>query len=45
MQNLINNQWRIAKRPDGNVKITDFELHQEQVPTLNNGEFLLKTLH
>ena len=43
MQNLINNQWRIAARPDGNVKITDFEFHQEQVATLNDGEFLLRT--
>ncbi len=43
MSNMINKQWRIAARPDGNVKITDFELQEEPVRELADGEFLLRT--
>lgn len=43
MSEIINTQWQIAARPEGNVKKSDFNLHQEPVRDLEDGEFLLKT--
>lgn len=43
MANTINQQWRIAARPDGNVKTTDFKFFEEPVRELDSGEFLLRT--
>ncbi|MDG1438805.1 MAG: hypothetical protein P8P98_07480, partial [Emcibacteraceae bacterium] len=43
MSNIINNQWRIAARPDRNVKITDFELREEPMRALEDGEFLMRS--
>ena len=43
MSEIINNQWRVAARPYGNVKISDFELHREPLRELEVGEFLLRT--
>jgi len=40
-----NCQWRIAARPDGNVKATDFEYHEEAIPQIEDGEFLLRSLY
>ncbi len=41
----VNAQWRIAARPDGNVKPGDFEYTETPVPDINDGEFLLRTLY
>ena len=40
-----NCQWRIAKRPNGNVKDDDFLYDETEIPTIENGEILLKTLY
>lgn len=43
MVTAINKQWHIAARPQGNVKPSDFTLHEERIREINDGEFLLKT--
>ena len=40
-----NCQWRVAARPDGNVKPSDFSYTEEDIPRPGEGEFLLKTLY
>ncbi len=41
----VNCQWRIAARPVGNVKPSDFRWAQEPIPEPRDGEVLLKTLY
>ena len=38
-----NYQWRIARRPEGNVRPDDFEWAVEVIPQPSEGEVLLKT--
>lgn len=38
-----NCQWRIARRPEGNVRLEDFAWHAEPVPEPGEGEVLLRT--
>ena len=38
-----NCQWRIARRPQGNVRPDDFAWHREPVPQPGPGEVLLRT--
>ncbi len=45
MREDVNLQWRIAARPQGNVRSEDFELHECPVPQPGDGEFLLRTLY
>ncbi|MEM7283148.1 MAG: NADP-dependent oxidoreductase [Pseudomonadota bacterium] len=40
-----NRQWRIARRPQGNVVLEDFEYREEDIPTPGPGEFLSKALY
>ena len=40
-----NGQWRLEKRPVGMVKTTDFELVEEPVPALEDGQLLVKNLY
>ncbi len=40
-----NCQWRIARRPDGNVVPEDFLYTEEEIPRPGDGEFLLKTYY
>jgi len=40
-----NCQWRVAARPDGNVKPSDFSYTEEEIPSPGDGEMLLKTLY
>ena len=40
-----NCQWRIARRPEGNVVADDFHYTEEDVPSPGDGEFLLKTYY
>jgi NADPH-dependent curcumin reductase CurA len=37
----MNRQWRLAARPVGNFKDSDFTWTEEPVPALNDGEFLV----
>ncbi|MEE4349069.1 MAG: NADP-dependent oxidoreductase [Pacificimonas sp.] len=41
----VNTQWRIARRPEGNVRPRDFAWHEEPIPQPGEGEVLLKTLY
>lgn len=41
----VNCQWRIARRPSGNVAPDDFAWHEEPVPQPADGEVLLRTLY
>ena len=40
-----NCQWRVARRPVGNVRPDDFKYTEEDIPRPGEGEFLLKTLY
>ncbi len=40
-----NCQWRIARRPSGNVVADDFEYREEAIPEPADGELLLKVLY
>ncbi len=40
-----NCQWRIARRPSGNVAAEDFEYREVPIPEPGDGEFLLKILY
>jgi len=42
---LVNRQLRLKTRPEGLVKREDFELHQQTVPELKDGEFLVRVLY
>jgi NADPH-dependent curcumin reductase CurA len=41
MTDRINRQWRLAARPVGNFKDSDFEWTEKPVPALNEGELLV----
>lgn len=43
--NGTNGQWRLAKRPIGMVKESDFELHEEPLRELADGELLIRNLY
>lgn len=45
MAGEINRQWRLAKRPVGMVAESDFELVEEAVPELAEGEMLIRNLY
>ena len=40
-----NCQWRVARRPEGNVVAEDFFYTEEDIPRPGDGEFLLKTYY
>ncbi len=40
-----NCQWRVARRPQGNVVRDDFRYTEEDIPRPGDGEFLLKTYY
>lgn len=39
----VNRQWRVAARPEGNVKATDFEYTEEPIPEPAERQVLLRT--
>ena len=41
----MNCQWRVARRPAGNVVAEDFEYREVPIAEPGDGEFLLKTLY
>ncbi len=45
MNEQRNCQWRVAARPQGNVKPGDFQYAEEAIPEISDGEFLLRTLY
>jgi len=40
-----NGQWRLAKRPEGMVQVSDFEYIEEPVPAIQDGEVLIRNLY
>lgn len=40
----INRQWRLAARPSGQIKKSDFEWVEQPVPPLNEGEVLVRNI-
>src|ERR1044072_1870371 len=40
-----NRQWRLAARPVGMLKETDFQLTESPVPTPNEGEMLVRNIY
>jgi len=42
---LVNQQWRLIKRPQGFFKVEDFEFHKVNIPELAEGELLIKVLY
>ena len=40
-----NCQWRVARRPDGNVVADDFEYTETAIPDPGDGEFLVRTMY
>lgn len=45
MQKSINRQWRLATRPVGDIKESDFEYREEAIPSLNDGEILVRNIY
>ncbi len=45
MSNLTNRQWRLAARPQGLIKETDFEWVEEPVRSLADGEVLVRNIY
>lgn len=45
MANRINHQWRLAARPEGLIKESDFTWTEEAVPELQDGQFLVRNLY
>ncbi|MGH9800666.1 MAG: NADP-dependent oxidoreductase, partial [Blastocatellia bacterium] len=45
MANRVNHQWRLAARPDGLFKESDFNWTEEAVPELQDGQFLVRNLY
>lgn len=43
MAGQINRQWCLAARPKGAVKESDFSLQEAAIPTIEGGEFLIRT--
>ncbi|MBE9237254.1 NADP-dependent oxidoreductase [Anabaena aphanizomenioides LEGE 00250] len=45
MKSSINRQWRLASRPVGDIKVSDFEYRQEPIPTPKAGEILIRNIY
>ncbi|MDX2040205.1 MAG: NADP-dependent oxidoreductase [Acidobacteriota bacterium] len=45
MANRINHQWRLAARPEGLIKESDFTWTEEVVPELQDGQILVRNLY
>ncbi len=41
----VNRQWRLAARPVGLIKESDFEWREEPVPTPGDGEILVRNIY
>ena len=45
MTDLINRQWRLAARPEGLIKESDFEWVEEPVGELEEGQVLVRNIY
>jgi NADPH-dependent curcumin reductase CurA len=41
----VNRQWRLAARPIGLIQESDFEWHEEPVPTLGDDKILVRSIY
>lgn len=41
----VNRQWRLAARPVGLIKESDFEWHEEPIPTRGKGKILIRNIY
>ena len=42
---IKNKQWRLISRPEGDIKPENFQLVEEEVKALKDGEFLIKNIY
>ena len=42
MSSVVNRQWRVVRRPVGNIREDDFELTETPLPTLEQGQVLVR---
>jgi NADPH-dependent curcumin reductase CurA len=45
MKKSINRQWRLASRPVGDIKESDFEYREEAIPHPEDGEILVRSIY
>ncbi|WGV25829.1 hypothetical protein [Halotia branconii] len=45
MATKVNRQWRLVSRPIGLIAESDFEWRQEPVPTLEEGQILVRNIY
>ena len=45
MKNIVNKQWRLISRPQGLIKESDFEWHEETMPVPGSGELLVRIIY
>jgi NADPH-dependent curcumin reductase CurA len=45
MKNNINKQWHLASRPNGLIKESDFNWHEEPLPVPGEGEILVRIIY
>jgi len=45
MEKNVNKQWRLASRPQGLIRASDFEWTQEALPVPGDGELLVRIIH
>ncbi len=45
MKTRINRQFRLASRPVGDIKESDFEYREEPIPSPKEGEVLVRTIY
>ena len=44
MSNNINRQWKLVRRPEGNIRQDDFQLTEAPIPTPEQGQVLVRNL-
>src|SRR5215472_9461799 len=44
MSKDVNRQWRLVRRPEGNIRQDDFQLTEAAVPTPKDGQVLVRNL-
>ena len=44
MSNNVNRQWRLVRRPEGQIRQNDFQLAEAPIPTPEQGRFGAQSL-
>ena len=44
MSNGVNRQWKLVRRPEGNISADDFQLTEAPIPTPEQGQVLVRNL-